>query len=158
MSFQHANMIATQVLANIKAVKEDIIQAMEEQQPDENTPPEQHANSATSDNVQVEIFKLLRSMQGTLKDLKSNKGNHNKPNNKNKNSSRDSNSKNSKDSRNSNNYNRWPFGNGRIDKYYSSHGACNHKSENYFYKDDGHKDNAILENKISGSTRARTGS
>ena len=31
---------------------------MEEQQPDENTPQE-HANSATSDNVQVEILKLL---------------------------------------------------------------------------------------------------
>ena len=67
MSFQHENMLATQVLAEVKALKEDVIQAMEEKQPDENIPPEQHANSATSDNVQVEILKLFQSLQGTLK-------------------------------------------------------------------------------------------
>ena len=63
MAFQHANMLATQVLAEVKEVEEDFLHAMEEQQPDENTPPEQHANSATSDNVKVEILKLLQSMQ-----------------------------------------------------------------------------------------------
>ena len=56
MAFQHANILATQALAEVKAVKEDILQAMEEQQLDENTPPEQYTNSATSDNVQVEIL------------------------------------------------------------------------------------------------------
>ena len=63
MAFQHANMLATQVLAEVKEVEEDFLHAMEEQQPDENMPPEQHANSATSDNVKVEILKLLQSMQ-----------------------------------------------------------------------------------------------
>ena len=38
MVYQHANIIATHVLAEVKVVKKDIIQAMEEQQPDENRP------------------------------------------------------------------------------------------------------------------------
>ena len=71
-AFKSANMLATQVLSEIKSVKEDVLQAMEEQQPDENRPPKEHDNSATSDNVQVVILKLLLSIQGTLDDLKSN--------------------------------------------------------------------------------------
>ena len=34
MTYQHANMLATQVLAELKAVKEDVIHAKEEQKPD----------------------------------------------------------------------------------------------------------------------------
>ena len=40
MVFQHANMLVIKVLVEIKAVKEDVLQIMEENQPDENTPPE----------------------------------------------------------------------------------------------------------------------
>ena len=148
-------------------VKEDVIHEIEEQQPDENMHPTQHANSETSDNIQVEILKLLQSMQDTLNNLKSNKCNHNNCNNNNKNRNKNRNSNNSNNSNNfnnfnssnnSNNSNRRPFGNGMTDKYCWSHGACNHKSENYVYKDDGHKDNVTLENKISSSTRACTSS
>ena len=53
ISFQHANMLTRQLLAEVKAVKKDILQAIEEQQLDENTLPEQYANSSTSGNVQV---------------------------------------------------------------------------------------------------------
>ena len=96
-------------------------------------------NSATSDNVQVENLKLLQSMQGTLKDKKCNKNIRN-----NSNSSNDS--------------NRRPFGNGRTDRYCWIDESCNYKSKDYVYKDDGHKDNITLENKMSRSTRACTGS
>ena len=66
MAYQHANILATQVLLEVKVVKECVLQAIEEQQPDENTSLKQHANSATSDNVQIEVVKLLQIMQGTL--------------------------------------------------------------------------------------------
>ena len=56
MAFQCANMLATKLLAIVKAVKEDVLQTMEEKQLDENTHPDQQANSATSENVQVEIL------------------------------------------------------------------------------------------------------
>ena len=84
MAFQHVNMLATQVLVEVKAVKEDVPQTIEDLQPDDNMPSEQHVNSATSDNVQVEILKLLQSIQSTLKDLKSNEGNRNNNNNRKK--------------------------------------------------------------------------
>ena len=51
-SYQNTNMLTIHVLAEVKAVKEGVLQAMEEQQPDENTSPEQHTYSATNDNVQ----------------------------------------------------------------------------------------------------------
>ena len=134
MTFQNTNILATQVLEEVKAVKEDVLQVMEEQQLDENTYPKQHTNSATRDNIQVEILKLLQIMQGTLKDLKSDKVNHNNRNNnnnnsnRNKNSSNSNNSNNSNSSKNSNNSNRRPFGNGRTDTYCWICGVCNHKS------------------------------
>ena len=40
MAFRHVNMLATQVLAEVKVVKEDVLEIMEEQQPDENMPSE----------------------------------------------------------------------------------------------------------------------
>ena len=62
MTIQHANILAPQLLTEVKAVKKDVLQVIEEQQLDENTPPEQHANSATSNNIQVEVLKLLQNM------------------------------------------------------------------------------------------------
>ena len=53
---------------------------MEDQLTDENTPPEQHINSITSENIQIEILKLLQSMQSTLKQH-NNKSSNNSNNN-----------------------------------------------------------------------------
>ena len=55
MAFQHANILTTQVLAQVKAVKGDVLYAIEEWQQDDNMPPEQHTNTATSVNVYVEL-------------------------------------------------------------------------------------------------------
>ena len=121
--------------------------------------PQNIANSATSDNLQVEILKLPQSMQGTLKYVKSNKGNrnnindlnnnnnsNNRNNNKNRNSNNNSNnynannsnnssnSENFNNSNNSNNSNRRSFGNGRTDIFCWSHGACNRRSEDFFIR------------------------
>ena len=40
MAYQHANILATQVLAEVNTIKESILQEMEEQRPDDNAPPE----------------------------------------------------------------------------------------------------------------------
>ena len=101
MAFQHANMLATQVLVEVKAVKEDILHMIEEHQPGMNTPPEQDANSTTSDNLHAEILNLFQSMQDTLK-VKSNKNNQNNSNNQNNRNNRN----NSNNCNNSNNHNK----------------------------------------------------
>ena len=85
MAYHHTNMLAIQVLVEVKAVKENMLQKTEAQPMDDNTPPHRHDNSSTSDNVQIRVLKLFRSMQDTLRDLKSNSNNSNNTNNGGKN-------------------------------------------------------------------------
>ena len=77
MAYYHDNILTAHALAYMKTVKEDVLQVMEPQATEDNTLPQHHTNSETSDNTQVEILKLLQNIKGALKDLKSNSNNYN---------------------------------------------------------------------------------
>ena len=61
-AFHQANMVAQEVVAEMKAMQETVLEALKSQSaPVINNPPQHNANSAESD-AQSEIFSMLRTI------------------------------------------------------------------------------------------------
>ena len=138
-AFHKANMLADQVLQEVRSVQENVLEALtaanfNDEDKENNPPPQQQANSVAT-SVQTEILNTLRAMQGEIAALK--RGNV----------CQQTSTDNSTTSRN--------IQRRTIDrsKYCWTHGAWNHDSKDCFKPKEGHKKEATFENKMGGSTK-----
>jgi hypothetical protein len=133
-AFHHANLMSSQVLQEVQSIQHQVTEALEripqshagkENQPQPDT---QVANAtiSTQDAVQLQVLKLLKSLQEEVKSLKTKK--------------EQSNDKGKQRTRTN------------ISKYCWTHGACTHSSQECKRKRTGHQDSATFENKMGGST------
>ena len=125
----HANAVTTEVLEEIRDVKETVKEALMMMQADlPSEPPTEHANftRTTQDDKSSEILLFLKKLQDEVQALKL------------------SNNKNSSTLRKRK----------RTDQYCWSHGACAHQSKDckQSYRKNGHKEDATFANKQGGST------
>ena len=138
-AFHRANMLAEQVLHEVRAVQTNVLEALDATNfdgEDKETvlPPQQKANSAAT-SVQDEILNTLRMMQGEIAALKRGNLCHQTS---------------TEDTNTSRNNQRRP-----VDrtKYCWTHGAWNHLSKDCFKPREGHKKEATFANKMGGSTK-----
>jgi hypothetical protein len=134
--FHQANFIAAQVKDEIQSVQTNVLQLLQHQEDKENSPPdtdkENKANAAMNTDpsvvMQMEMLKLIKSLQKEVNDMKSNKGGGRGGNRNNQ-------------------------GRRFTHLYCWSHGACGHKGRDCRWKKEGHKDEASFKNKMGGSMR-----
>ena len=147
--YHHANFIASQVMNEVQDVKSSVIELLQGNEEDkENSPPPQEnkANAAIKPEadptltLQMEMLKLMKSLQQDVNGMKSNNRNNRNRNRDNYN----------------NNYNNpppRPYRPRRNTEHYCwSHGACAHPGSQCNFKKPGHKDKATIDNKMGGST------
>ena len=147
--FHQANSIAEQLKEEVQTVQHNVLQLLqlhdddkENEQPAQ--PVEEKVNAAASTDtnltMQMEMLKLIKSLQQEVSGLKnSNRNNHNNRNNYRGNRN---------NNQHSDNYRGRPVTN----RYCWSHGGCNHNSSNCRTPRDGHKNDATFANKMNGST------
>ena len=155
--FHHANFIASQVMKEVQGVQANVLELLQCHEVDKEnaTPPEapeEHkANAATvtidpNITMQMEMLKLMKSLQQDVNGMKSRNNNNNYHDNYN---NRRQPFRNQQNFRNQER----PFRPRRNkDNYCWSHGGCAHKGKDCKYKKQGHQDNATFENKMGGST------
>jgi hypothetical protein len=138
-AFHRANMLADQVLQEVRSVQENVLEALEatsfNTEDKENDPPPQQQANIVATSVQTEILNTLRAMQGEIAALKRGNVCHQ--------TSTDNNTT-------SGNIHRRTIDRS---KYCWTHGAWNHHSKDCFKPREGHKKEATLENKMGGSTK-----
>ena len=75
LAFHQANMLATKVVSEVIPGKSVILQALEisnqNAEDEKNIPPVQQENNVSSNMIQLEILKILKNMQGKMKNLRS---------------------------------------------------------------------------------------
>ena len=144
--FHQANQMSNKVMEEVQGIQHNVLQLLQKFDEDdkENEKPEEQPTNlcqeiTSSDNIQLEMMKIIKSLQDEMKVLK-NKDNRNHRNrdfyerNKNNNPDRE-------------------FGRSqRTDQYCWSHGACAHSGKKCFSKRNGHKDEANFKDKMGGST------
>ena len=124
----HSAAMASEIIEEIKGVKESVnivLRAREEDQ--ENTPPVHHANFTRQDDQQSDILNFLKKLQDEVSALKISNNNRNNNTRKRK----------------------------RTDKYCWTHGACAHESKDCkpSYRKPGHVESATFADKQGGSTK-----
>ena len=144
--FHQANLMSSKVMDEVQGIQHNVLQLLQkfdEDDKENDRPNEQPTNLCqeitSSDNIQLEMMKIIKSLQDEMKVLK-NKDNRNQRNrdfyNRNKNNNPDKESGRSQ----------------RTDQYCWSHGACAHSGKKCFSKRNGHKADATFEDKMEGST------
>ena len=131
--FHHANMLAAQMQENMAVQNEQVLAMMQTLQETQLEPPQQPAVNATvTDNVQLEILRLLQNLQQPT-NVQEETGERRRRN------------------RNRKTPDNASFDRAVTDKYCWTHGACNHPSEQCRRKAPGHRDEATMANKLNGS-------
>ena len=138
-AFHRANMLAEQVLQEVRSVQENVLEALDAtnfngEDKENDPPPQQKANSVAT-SVQTEILNTLRAMQGEIAALK--RGNLCQQTG-------------TEEATTSRNTQRRPVDRS---KYCWTHGSWNHLSKDCFKPREGHKKEATFENKMGGSTK-----
>jgi hypothetical protein len=148
--FHQANFLASQMREEVQSVQNNVLQLLDkfDNNDKENNPPpvDQKANSATkcsdsSNTIQLEMMKLLQSLQDEVKTLKQGS---NQQNNDYKGNYKGNNF--------IPNFNRNNQFQRCRDFYCWSHGACGHEGKDCKNCKKGHKSEATFANKMGGST------
>ena len=137
--FHHANMIAAQLQQDITTQNAQLMAMMENMQgqAEEAEPAEPTANATVADNVNLEMLRLLHSIQQRLSTSNEERNpgdNNNRRRNRNRRTPDDA-----------------SFNRRVTDQYCWTHGGCNHTSAQCSRKAPGHQDNATFENRMGGS-------
>ena len=139
--FHHANMLADHLRNDITTQNEQLMAMMQNMQIQqiEPEPPQQVANATVTDDVNIQILRLLQTMN---EQMNTTNGNNNGETNRRNNGSR-------------NRTRRTPdnaaFERADTSHYCWTHGGCNHESAQCRRKAQGHKDEATFANKMGGS-------
>ena len=130
--YHQANMLASQVLTEVKSVQEAVLQALQThslERNDEHIPPAEHsANSMSAgEEIQLEMLKAIKELRSEMNSLKqASKKNIYKKTKKGKRL--------------------------QTSKYCWTHGGWSHRSADCKSKKTRHKDTATFRNKMGGST------
>ena len=153
--FHQANFIASQVREEVHNVQTNVLELLQRHHADKENeePPElvnQQANAAKNTDpalsMQMEMLKLIKSLQQEVSGLKAQNNNQNNYQNNPNNYQNNPNNGNYKGN-NPNNYQGRRFTN----KYCWSHGACGHDGKVCRFKKENHKDDATFKNRMNGS-------
>ena len=134
--YHHANMLAAQLREDMTNQNAQLMAMMQSVQPTEEEPPELAVNVTVTDNVQLEMLQLLRTMQQNLM------VNNNRQDNPTGQRRRNRNRRTPDDA---------SFNRQVTNEFCWTHGACNHNSDKCEARAPGHQANATFDNRMNGS-------